>query len=54
VGPDFEFGNDVVGFSKRLNKLGITAEMIGHGPSLARFDAFRAERGLTPSLLKKR
>ena len=54
VGPDFEFGNDVVGFTKRLNKFGITAEMIGHGPSLARFDAFRAERGLTASLLKKR
>lgn len=54
VGSDFKFGNDVVGFSKRLNKFGLTAEVIGHGPSLARFDAFREERGLTPSLLKKR
>jgi hypothetical protein len=54
VGPDFGFGNDVVGFTKRLNKFGLTAEVIGHGPSLARFDAFREERGLTPSLLKKR
>lgn len=54
VGADFKFGNDAVGFSKRLNKLGLTAELIGYGPSLARFDAFREERGLTPSLLKKR
>ena len=54
VGPDYQFGNDVVGFSKRLNKLGLTSGLIGYGPSRARFDAFREERGLTPSLLKKR
>ena len=31
VGPDYQFGNDVVGFSKRLNKLGLTSGLIGSG-----------------------
>jgi DNA phosphorothioation-associated putative methyltransferase len=50
VRPDFPFRNDAAGFSKRLRKLGFTEATIGHGPSLAAFEAFRKSHGLTPSL----
>ena len=54
VGSDYSFENDALGFSKRLRSFGFAEETIGYGPSLNQFDAFREERGLTASLLKKR
>ncbi len=54
VGPGYEFGNNAATFSKRLEKLGITADRIGHGPQLSEFSAFLELKGLTASLLPKR
>lgn len=50
VVKDYPFGNDAIGFSKRLEKLGFTLENIGYGPGLAAFTEIREHLKLTPAL----
>ena len=52
VGADFEFGNDVVSFTKRLKKLGFSEDTIGYGPSLSEFESLRVGKGLSATLRK--
>lgn len=54
VGEDFQFVNDVKAFTKRLSKLGLSAERIGHGPKYSQFEEYLEQHNLTWSLLPKR
>lgn len=54
VGKNFRFANATRAFSKRLMKLGLTPESIGHGPKYSEFKAYLDQNNLTWALLPRR